>query len=68
MTHVGGKTTKRFSLYELLQSLVFSVFTSGLALLLLHQARWTPRLDAYLQAWFHSHSLEKMPKPSSEVA
>lgn len=53
---VGEKTTYIFSLAALLQSLILWPLTIAFALLCLHQLGLTPRLDAYLPGWLHSHS------------
>ncbi len=55
--NVGEETPYIFSFAALLQSLTLWPLTIAFALLCLHQWGLTPRLDAYLAGWLHSHSL-----------
>ena len=53
----GQKTQGFFSFAALFQSFALWAFTGVFLLLCLHQLGMTPRLDAYLSAWAHSHPL-----------
>ena len=57
VSYAGQKTPWIFSFAALFQSFALWAFTVVFFLLCLHQLGMTPRLDAYLSAWAHSHPL-----------